>query len=112
LASPHYYEIRVAGTLPAEALLDFEQLNASVEPVETMVHGVIPDQAALYGLLTRLESLGAQVLEVRRLHDREPSWGEPAPWDEPAGYQAAGQDPDGPEPPGGEPSRGEPPGSG
>lgn len=72
LTSPHHYEIRVAGTLPPEALLDFEELNASVEPVGTMVHGVLPDQAALYGLLTRLEALGAQVLEVRRLHDREP----------------------------------------
>ncbi|HKA96393.1 MAG TPA: hypothetical protein VKD66_09005 [Streptosporangiaceae bacterium] len=69
LTSPHHYEIRVAGTLPPEALLDFEQLNASIEPVGTMVHGVLPDQAALYGLLTRLEALGAQVLEVRRLHD-------------------------------------------
>jgi hypothetical protein len=78
LASPHYYEIRVAGTLPPEALLDFEQLSACLEPVETMVHGVIPDQAALYGLLTRLENLGAQVLEVRRLHDREPTWEEPS----------------------------------
>jgi hypothetical protein len=38
-----------------------------------MVHGVLPDQAALYGLLTRLEALGAQVLEVRRLHDKKPS---------------------------------------
>jgi hypothetical protein len=73
LTSPHHYEIRVAGTLPPEALLDFEQLNASVEPVGTMVHGVLPDQAALYGLLTRLEALGAQVLEVRRLHDKEQS---------------------------------------
>lgn len=72
LTSPHHYEIRVAGTLPPEALLDFEELNASVEPVGTMVHGVLPDQAALYGLLTRLEALGAQVLEVRRLHDQEP----------------------------------------
>jgi hypothetical protein len=72
LTSPHHYEIRVAGTLPPEALLDFEQLDAYVEPVGTMVHGVIPDQAALYGLLTRLEALGAQVLEVRRLHDQAP----------------------------------------
>jgi hypothetical protein len=70
LTSAHHYEIRVAGTLPPEALLDFEQLNASVEPVGTMLHGVLPDQAALYGLLTRLEALGAQVLEVRRLHDK------------------------------------------
>lgn len=71
--SPHYYEIRVAGTLPPEALLDFEHLSASVEPVETMVHGVLPDQAALYGFLTRLETLGAQILEVRRLHEEQPS---------------------------------------
>jgi hypothetical protein len=72
LTSPHHYEIRVAGTLPPEALLDFEQLDAYVEPVGTMVHGVISDQAALYGLLTRLEALGAQVLEVRRLHTQAP----------------------------------------
>jgi hypothetical protein len=68
LTSPHHYEIRVAGTLPPEALLDFEQLSASVEPVGTVVHGVLADQAALYGLLSRLETLGAQVLEIRRLH--------------------------------------------
>ena len=28
-----YYEIRVSGVLPPEALLDFERLTASVEPV-------------------------------------------------------------------------------
>lgn len=71
MTSPHHYEIRVAGTLPPEALLDFEQLDSFVEPVGTMVHGVLPDQAALYGLLTRLEALGAQVLEVRRLYGRK-----------------------------------------
>ena len=36
---PSYYEIRVTGILPPEALLDFERLKASVEPVETVVHG-------------------------------------------------------------------------
>jgi len=66
LTSPHHYEIRVAGTLPPEALLDFEQLNASVEPVRTMVHGVLPDQAALYGVLAQIEALGLELLEVRR----------------------------------------------
>lgn len=68
-----YYEIRVAGVLPAEALLDFGPLTASVEPVETVVHGPIQDQAALQGLLARLETFGVQVVEVRRLHDRNPS---------------------------------------
>lgn len=63
-----YYEIRVAGVLPPEALLDFEKLTASVEPVETVVHGPLQDQSALKGLLARLETFGVEVLEVRRLH--------------------------------------------
>ena len=64
------YEIRIIGILPPEALLDFEDLVASVEPVETVVHGQIRDQAALHGLLARLEMLGVQVQEVRRLHEQ------------------------------------------
>jgi hypothetical protein len=68
-----YYEIRVAGVLPPEALLDFERLTASVEPVETVVHGPLQDQAALHGLLARLETFGVQVIEVRRLHERDSS---------------------------------------
>jgi hypothetical protein len=71
------YEIRITGILPPEALLDFEELVASVEPVETVVHGKLPDQAALHGLLARLELLGVQVMEVRRLHDQARS-AEPA----------------------------------
>src|SRR5260370_33774190 len=69
---PSYYEIRVIGVLPPEALLDFERLSASVEPVETVLHGPLRDQAALHGLLARLETFGVQVVEVRRLHDPDP----------------------------------------
>ena len=68
-----YYEIRVSGVLPPEALLDFDRLTASVEPVETVVHGALQDQAALNGLLARLEAFGVQVIEVRRLHDKDQS---------------------------------------
>jgi hypothetical protein len=71
-----YYEIRVAGVLPPEALLDFDRLTASVEPVETVVHGPIQDQAALHGLLARLETFGVQVIEVRRLREKDPSAGD------------------------------------
>ena len=77
--SSSYYEIRVAGVLPPEALLDFERLTASVEPVETVVHGSLQDQAALQGLLARLENLGIQVLEVRRLREDDPPSGERLP---------------------------------
>ena len=69
MTSPSY-EIRVTGILPPGALRDFEDLAPSVRPVETLVHGQLPDQAALHGLLARLEMLGVQILEVRRLHDR------------------------------------------
>lgn len=71
-----YYEIRVAGVLPPEALVDFDRLTASVEPVETLLHGPIQDQAALHGLLARLEAFGVQVIEVRRLHQKDPSAGD------------------------------------
>ena len=74
--SSSYYEIRIAGVLPPEALLDFDRLTASVEPVETVVHGSLVDQAALRGLLARLETFGVQVIEVRRMHERDPSAGD------------------------------------
>jgi hypothetical protein len=70
--SSSYYEIRVSGVLPPEALLDFDRLTASVEPVETVLHGPIRDQAALGGLLARLEAFGVEVLEIRRLHQQDP----------------------------------------
>jgi hypothetical protein len=70
VSSP-YYEIRIAGVLPSEALLDFDRLTVSVEPVETVVLGPLRDQAALQGLLARLEASGIQLLEVRRLRARE-----------------------------------------
>jgi hypothetical protein len=71
VSSP-FYEIRVAGVLPLEVLLDFDQLTASVEPVETVVHGPIRDQAALNALLARLETFGVEIREIRRQYDRKP----------------------------------------
>ena len=67
-----YYEIRVVGVIPPEVLLDFERLTASVEPIETVLHGPLRDQAALHGLLARLETFGVQVVEVHRLHHQDP----------------------------------------
>jgi hypothetical protein len=66
--APPQYEIRVSGVLPPEALLDFEHLTASVEPVETVLYGELADLAALQGLLARLETFGAHVIEVYRVH--------------------------------------------
>ena len=64
--SSSHYEIRIAGLLPSEALLDFDRFTASVQPVNTVVYGPLRDQAALQGLLARLEAFGIQLLEVRQ----------------------------------------------
>jgi hypothetical protein len=40
-----------------------------VEPVEPVLHGPVQDQAALYGLLDRIQVLGLELVEVRRLPD-------------------------------------------
>jgi hypothetical protein len=71
------YDIRITGTLPPAALIDLELLTASEERVETVLHGPLPDQAALQRLLARLETFGVQVLEVRRLREDPPA-GEPS----------------------------------
>ena len=75
MASPHY-EIRISGVVPPGALLDFEYLDASVEPVGTVLAGELADLAALRGLLARLEIFGARVIEVHRVHQhRRPAMG-------------------------------------
>jgi hypothetical protein len=61
------YEIRIKGRLSDSLLAAFEGLTASVEPAETVLHGPVRDQAALYGLLDRIQSLGLELVEVRRL---------------------------------------------
>jgi hypothetical protein len=61
------YEIRIAGVLPPEALLDFD-LTSVVAPVETVLCGEIVDSAALQGLLARFDTFGVRLIEVRRLH--------------------------------------------
>ena len=39
-------------------------------PAETVMRGELRDQAELHGLLDRIQSLGLELLEVRRLEDR------------------------------------------
>ena len=80
-----YYEIRMAGTLPPDALRDFEGLSESVQTAHTVLYGPLEDQAALRSLFDRLEILGAHLLEIRRLQtenqrsERLPASGWPVP---------------------------------
>jgi hypothetical protein len=61
------YEIRVKGRVSPAVLETFEGLASEVEPVETVLHGPVRDQAELHGLLDRIQALGLELIEVRRL---------------------------------------------
>jgi hypothetical protein len=64
------YEIRIRGRVGKAVLESFDRLEADVEPVETVLHGPVRDQAELHGLLHRMQRLGLELIEVRRLPDR------------------------------------------
>ena len=61
------YEIRVKGRLTDTVTSAFEDFTATVRPAETTLRGQIRDQAELHGLLEQLQSLGLELIEVRRL---------------------------------------------
>jgi len=61
------YQVRVAGLIPAELLAELRDLTVSVEPPETVLHGSLPDQSAVVGLISRIHGLGLRLIEVRRL---------------------------------------------
>jgi hypothetical protein len=61
------YEIRIKGRLSDSLLTAFEGLTATVEPVEPVLHGPVADQSSLHGLLDRIQSLGLELVEIRRL---------------------------------------------
>lgn len=61
------YEIRVEGIVPAEVLEEIEGVHVTTQPVGTILRGTVVDQAALHGVINRLQSLGLELVEVRRL---------------------------------------------
>jgi hypothetical protein len=61
------YEIRVRGHLGAKMLRAFPGLAAQTRDGDTLLRGCLPDQAAMYGVIARLETLGLELLELRRL---------------------------------------------
>jgi len=61
------YEIRIRGRVGQAVLDSFDRLQSDIEPVETILHGPVRDQAELHGLLRRLQGLGLELIEVRRL---------------------------------------------
>jgi len=71
-SGPRPYEIRVRGLLGNTLLSAFPGLQAAAEGGNTVLKGVLADQAALYGVLAEAEALGLELIEVRRLPSDEP----------------------------------------
>jgi len=68
------YAFRVRGRTSDAVLTALQEgLDADVGPTSTAMHGWLPDQAALFGILARIRLLGLELLEVRRLpHGGQP----------------------------------------
>jgi hypothetical protein len=64
---PTNYQITVRGRI-GPALVDaFDGMTVSVAGADTLLRGQVVDQSALHGVLERIESLGLELLDVRRL---------------------------------------------
>ena len=64
-----HYQFRVHGQLSKTLLSAFPELRVEVLRSETLLAGQLPDQAALFGVLDRIEALGLELLEVLRTED-------------------------------------------
>ena len=72
---PAYYEFRVNGQLSQQAASWFEGTELSVDrahtPVQTIIRGHMPDQAALHGLISRIRDLGLTLVSVNKIEEKE-----------------------------------------
>jgi hypothetical protein len=63
---PTQYEITIRGRMSDALVAAFDGMTATPSAAGTVLRGEIADQAALYGVLGRLESLGLELLDFRR----------------------------------------------
>jgi hypothetical protein len=62
-----FYEIRVRGVLGDTHLHAFPTMRGEKRGSDTVLSGEIPDQAALHGVLSQIESLGLELLSVQQM---------------------------------------------
>ncbi len=61
------FEIRVAGPVPADVLEELENVRVVTESFETVLRGPVQDQAALVGIINRLQGWGIELRGIRQL---------------------------------------------
>jgi hypothetical protein len=73
--TPATYELRVDARLGPESAAWFEDMTLTVDestlPVQTIIQGSVRDEAALYGLISRIRDLGLTLSSVKRIEREE-----------------------------------------
>jgi epsilon-lactone hydrolase len=64
---PAQYQIRVNGHLGPILLEAFPALVPQHDGADTVLTGLLPDAAALFGVIAEIEVLGLDLLEVRKV---------------------------------------------
>jgi len=63
------YSFRVRGRISPDIVAALDPLQPAVVASETELRGVLVDQAALHGIIARLEQLGVELVGLNRLPD-------------------------------------------
>ena len=70
--SPSFYRIQVKGSLNESWSDWFDGFTVSQEDGKTLLVGQVIDQAALLGILAKINDLGLVILSVKRRVSRKP----------------------------------------
>ena len=64
---PGVYTIRIRGRLGATALSAFPTMVSELRGGDTVLTGWLGDRSAVFGVVTQIEALGLELLELRRI---------------------------------------------
>ena len=64
---PTRYLIRVTGYLGPTGLAAFSAMVCQRQGPDTVLTGLLPDRSALFGVLAVIETLGLELIELRKL---------------------------------------------
>ena len=67
------YEFHIKGRLSDSLCRAFEDFNSAIKSAETVMRGEVRDQSELHGVVERIESLGLELVELRKARTDEDS---------------------------------------